>query len=134
MQIVAGLKRHWRSFRDDEPGHRFEHQYERMQRAGGEWIVAAVAIGSLITVGGIVLLFVPGPGLLLLVFGLALIASVSRGLARRLDRAEPLARRVAARVRAGWQSASLPAKVGGSVAFVAFAGAGALGLYRVCFS
>lgn len=131
MSILTRLRQHWTAFRDDAPGERFRHQYERMRRERAGLVVSAVVLGTLLVAFGVVLLFVPGPGLLLVVFGLALIASVSRPLATLLDRGEPIARRGARRVRTAWQSASVAAKLAASVALLTLGVAAALGLYRV---
>ena len=71
----------------------------------------ALALGALLVAGGIVMLFVPGPGLLVSVFGLALFAGHSRRLARALDRAEPPLRRRARAVKRWWKARSRPVQV-----------------------
>ncbi|MEJ7600606.1 MAG: PGPGW domain-containing protein [Kofleriaceae bacterium] len=71
----------------------------------------ALALGALLVAGGIVLLFIPGPGLLISVFGLGLFAGQWRGLARVLDRAEPPLRRRARAVKRWWKARSRPFQV-----------------------
>jgi hypothetical protein len=93
------LAQQWRSFKNDEPGKRFIHQRERMKKEGRGLTVALVALGALLFAGGVVLLFIPGPGLVLIVFGLALVSGVSSKLARLLYRTEPPVRRFAGRWR-----------------------------------
>lgn len=62
-----------------------------------------LGIGVVLAAGGVALLFLPGPGLLLLVFAAALLAGESRTASRWLDRAEPpVARRLQA-VKRRWQ-------------------------------
>ena len=97
---MSSLAQQWRSFKNDEPGKRFMHQRERMKQEGRGLAIALVALGILLLAGGFVLLFIPGPGLLLIVFGLALVAGVSSPLARLLDRTEPKLRRFGRRLRA----------------------------------
>ena len=109
--MFAKLEHHWHAFKQDEPGKRFVHQHERMQKEGRGLFVAMLALGIALLVGGVILLFIPGPGLLLIVFGLALVAGVSETLAKLLDRAEPPLRRVAARAQAWWKRASWPARL-----------------------
>ncbi|MBA2539786.1 MAG: hypothetical protein H0V17_09145, partial [Deltaproteobacteria bacterium] len=61
----------WRSFRDDTPGERFSNHRQRMRRNGTRaGAVARIGLGVLLVAGGILLLFIPGPGLLVALFGL----------------------------------------------------------------
>ncbi|MGE0790935.1 MAG: PGPGW domain-containing protein [Sandaracinaceae bacterium] len=131
MSVISKLGEQWKAFKHDQPGHRFERQRERMQQAGRGLLIALVVLGSLLVAGGGVLLFVPGPGLLLIVFGLALIAGVSKTLARLLDRAEPRVRSGARRVKAWWREASVPVKSVVIGSLVLGAAASAFGVYRV---
>lgn len=106
MSALAKLESQWKAFKHDEPGHRFEHQHDRMKRAGRAWIVGTASIGAILLVGGVILLFIPGPGLLVSVFGLALIAGTSESLAKALDRAEPSIREKLREGKRSWQTAS----------------------------
>lgn len=130
MSARAKLESQWKAFKHDEPGHRFEHQRVRMKENGRGLRVATTVIGSLLVASGLVMLFIPGPGLLVSFFGLALIAGVSRRLAHLLDRMEPVARRWAHRAKAAWKGASIPAKVALIAMAVGLAGAAAYGMYR----
>lgn len=131
MSALAKLESQWRAFKHDEPGHRFEHQHERMKKQGKGLLVGAAIVGGLLVAAGIVLLFIPGPGLLVSIFGLALVAGVSGRLARVLDRIEPPVRRAAKRAKRWWARASTPTKVALIAIAVALAGAAASGAYRV---
>jgi hypothetical protein len=86
----------WDRFVHDAPGRRFQERYRRMQEEkGSAWKRCAfVCVGVLVCLAGIFFLAVPGPGLLILAAGLALIAQVSARLARLLDRAEVRLRRL----------------------------------------
>jgi UPF0716 family protein affecting phage T7 exclusion len=97
---MAKLAAEWHAFRADSPGERFRHHYERSQQTSHAARLARAAIGVALLAVGIVLLFIPGPGLLVGFFGLALLSSQSHALASALDRAEPRARHFAHRVRA----------------------------------
>jgi len=55
---------------------------------------------------GVVLCFIPGPGIPLIVIGAGLLADESRALARALDGLEVRARKVIARGRRWWRGAS----------------------------
>lgn len=123
---IDDAKRGWRAFKDDEPGERFQHQHDRMQKQSRGMRIAHAAAGGLLTLAGIVLLFIPGPGLLVMLFGLALLAGLSKTLAKLLDRAEPPLRHQAQLMRRGWNHLAGAAKVGlGALALVAL---GAIGL------
>lgn len=127
MSALAKLESQWRAFKHDEPGHRFEHQHERMKKQGKGLLVGAAIVGGLLVAAGIVLLFIPGPGLLVSIFGLALVGR----LARVLDRIEPPVRRAAKRAKRSWARASTPTKVALITITVALANAAASGAYRV---
>jgi hypothetical protein len=87
----------WRAFRDDRPGRRFQNHRERLREGSARVVrVAGLAIGVLLVAGGGLLLVLPGPGTVLLAFGLGLLSGEIRALARWLDRAEPPVRRGAA--------------------------------------
>ena len=134
MSAFAKLERQWKAFKHDEPGQRFEHQCERMRRSGRGLLVATVVLGAILVAGGIVMLFVPGPGILVAIFGLALIAGASRPLARTLDRAEPVARRQARRGKQWWSRSSMATKAAIVALAIALAGAAAYGAYRMWFA
>jgi hypothetical protein len=72
------------------PGRRFQDRYRRMRaQKGSAWKRCALFIvGIVLTAVGVFFLVVPGPGIPILVVGLALVAQESVTLARLLDRAE----------------------------------------------
>jgi hypothetical protein len=98
--MLEGAKREWKSFKNDEAGERFANHHQRMEGKGMASRIARMAVGALLVAGGIVMLFVPGPGLLAMLFGVALFAGESEWLAERMDRLEVAARRTWQRVRA----------------------------------
>jgi hypothetical protein len=111
-------RRHWRELKQGEPGSRFERLYHRRQeKRRRAWekpvllILAAVMVAA-----GVVMLVVPGPGLLALLVGAAMIAHESLLGARALDWAElklrppyercrSLCRRASQRVKAAARAA-----------------------------
>jgi hypothetical protein len=97
--MLEGARREWHEFRDDEPGERFANHHERARRSSKVARVARILVGVVLFAGGIVMLFVPGPGLLAMLFGVALFAGESKWLAARMDRLEVAARRKWQRVR-----------------------------------
>ena len=94
--------RSWGRFVQGEPGHRFHERYQRKQREkGSAWKrCALVCCGAVLTLVGLFFMAVPGPGIPILLVGLALIAQESAVTARFLDRAELRLRRWWKRLRA----------------------------------
>jgi hypothetical protein len=101
---LAQAKQEWHRFKHDKPGERFENHRERMKHRSRAMTVAGVGLGVALLLGGVVLLFMPGPGLLLIVFGLALVASQSKPLAGVLDRIEPWVRRKVHKTQRHWKA------------------------------
>jgi len=134
MGALADVKHEWQCFRHDGPGERFTNHRERMQHRSRAHSVLAVALGILLLVGGVILLFMPGPGLLLLVFGLALIASHSRRLANLLDRAEPALRHAARKTRSQWQALPGRAKTGLVIGVAMVAASACLAMWQLVVS
>ena len=91
------LKKEWRQFKSAKPGTRFTRQYESNQEERKhKWTrPAMIALGALIILVGIVALPAPGPGMLVIAAGAALLARESRWIAERLDAAEVSLRRLA---------------------------------------
>jgi uncharacterized protein (TIGR02611 family) len=90
------LKKEWRRFKSAEPGTRFTRQYEASQSARKhKWTrPLMIALGVVIVLVGIVALPAPGPGILVIAAGAALLARESRWIAEKLDAAEVKARRL----------------------------------------
>lgn len=120
--MLQGLKESWRIFEGAPPGSRFVKLHDA--RAGGPPPIVFYVIGALLLVGGVVLLFIPGPGLLLIAFGGALIARQSLWLAKRLDRLERVLRDWARKTRTFWRRSSTAVRAA-IVAVLAMGAAGA---------
>src|SRR4051812_20711381 len=84
----------WRCFRDSTPGRRFQDRYERTRNAAGWRRWAVIGGGALLCLVGVLLLVLPGPGLLLLAVGAFMLAEQSKAAARALDRTELRLRRL----------------------------------------
>lgn len=97
------LKKLWNQFKNSPPGRRFMAFYEARQderTRDAPWKRPLyVATGIVLSLGGVVLLGMPGPGLLVVALGLALIAGEFACMARLLDKAELLLRRWAEAAR-----------------------------------
>jgi hypothetical protein len=107
--MLSQAKKHWRLFERAEPGTRFEKLHDARSRSAALRVVVTI-LGILLVAGGVVLLFIPGPGLLLIAFGAGLLAQQSRWLAERLDRLEILLRRRISRARSIWKRATTPVR------------------------
>jgi ferric-dicitrate binding protein FerR (iron transport regulator) len=91
----------WRELKAAPPGERFERAY-RANRAQGKrgWKrAAAILAGALLVALGLFMLVAPGPGILVLVLGAALVGGESQPMARFLDRAELRIRRAISALR-----------------------------------
>jgi len=104
MSALAEVKQEWKLFKDDRPGERFCNHRRRMQHKPRGHSLIALALGILLVAGGVVLLFMPGPGSVLIVFGMALIASHSKKLSALMDRTEPRLRHLAHRTVRWWKA------------------------------
>lgn len=127
---LAEVKEEWRHFRDDSPGERFRNHRERMQKKSRKHAAVALALGVLLLVGGIVLLFFPGPGTPLIIFGLALIASHSEKLSNVLDRTEPRVRERGHELERWWEALSRMQRASIIVIAVAIATAGLMAIWK----
>ena len=78
----------WQQLRSAEPGRRFREHHERVKDRHIAVKLALAAIGTVLIVAGFVMLFIPGPGILAIVVGLALVAAGSSRLSDALDRLE----------------------------------------------
>jgi hypothetical protein len=99
MGVLAEIKTEWRHFRHDRPGQRFCNHRTRMADRPRHHSLLAMIAGTVLLAIGFVLLFMPGPGLVFLVFGITLVASHSQRLSLLLDRTEPRLWRLAHRLR-----------------------------------
>lgn len=119
------MKATWRAFREADPGERFLRYHERLKEQGGKGRVVRMLLGVLLVAAGVAMLVLPGPGILGLLFGVALVAGDSERLAKALDRLEVRARRVANRARHRWRVLGVPARVALVTLAGLVAGAGA---------
>jgi hypothetical protein len=121
------MKRELRLLRDAPPGRRFARRHKRMlARDYPGWVRIARVLGSgLVAAAGFVFLALPGPGLLVIVLGLAMAAGEFAAVARVLDAAEVRLRRQVGRAAKWWRTAGWPAR--GAVLLVGLAIVGALG-------
>jgi hypothetical protein len=96
--MFDSLKARWRAFAAEPAGRRFRRRYRRSRDSNGNRSTVrravALASGMILTALGSVMLFLPGPGLLVLVVGLGFFAEESRAFAGVLDGTELRIRRL----------------------------------------
>jgi hypothetical protein len=92
------IEKSWADLKASPPGERFEERYHRHRRAREErnsaMVLFRAVIAAAVALLGVLLLFAPGPGLLLLGAGAVVLATESLAVARLLDRMEIRVRRV----------------------------------------
>ena len=88
--MLRHLKQSWQRFRSGLPGRRFQQQFRLRQRfrSGAARKVFFISAGILLAAVGVFLLFVPGPGIIILLVGAVLVAQQSSLAARAFDRIE----------------------------------------------
>lgn len=135
--MIEQAKTNWQEFKNSEPGERFQDRYNRRQQEEhGRWNKGAilnVALGLLIIAGGLVIGLVPGPGGFIAIFGLGLIGSEFRPIAKALDWTELKVRAAASWAKNIWDVLPIGGKViVGALALVVVA-AVAYGVYVLVF-
>lgn len=108
--MVQRIKNSWHTFRQSEPGQRFQDRYRRRQElTQGRWnwrALLSVVLGLAVIVVGLFLVPAPGPGWLITFVGLGLMASEFAPLAQALDWAELRGRAVQLWAERWWRDAS----------------------------
>jgi hypothetical protein len=129
------LKRELRLLNDAPPGTRFTRRHKRMlARKQPTWVRVVRVLGSgLVAIAGVAFLALPGPGLLVVVLGLAMLGGEFAFVARWLDYLELLLRRWWDAARRAWSRAGWPSRT--ALILIALAVLGAIGLiaWRVLF-
>ncbi|MGN6521163.1 MAG: PGPGW domain-containing protein [Dokdonella sp.] len=96
------LKARWRAFVAVPRGERFQAHHRRSHKAGTSRTMRIVAIAAalVLIVLGIVMLVLPGPGLIVMLAGAVLLAEESVFVARMMDRIDLAVMRIGRRLRA----------------------------------
>lgn len=102
--LSMSLKSSWHLLKTAAPGRRFEMFYEHREqnRTGNLGRVLWIGLGAVLTVAGVVFLALPGPGLLVIALGLALVAGEFRAMAKALDGTEVWVRGLAKALHEWW--------------------------------
>lgn len=124
------MQAEWKAFTASAPGERFQDRYHRKRDSDRPtWKkIAAPVLGILIVALGLILLPAPGPGIPVVLFGLALVAEHFLCMARLLDRCEPPIRSMVTVLSRKWQHAAPPYRwaVGVAVVLMVLAAVAAL--------
>lgn len=123
--MFTKLKRQWREVMKAKPGTRFQARYEarKKDRASPLWKPLYVLIGTALLLVGLAMLAAPGPGLIVLFIGAAMLGQESLLVARALDRLEVKVRPLVNWALKAWKRASAVART----AIVIVAGSAAAG-------
>jgi len=109
--MIAQWKKHLRDFRKAPAGERFVRRYRAQKGSGRPWTrIVFVVVGLVLIVGGAILLVIPGPGLLVIAFGGALVAQEFLWVAKALDWLELVLRKLFRAGKRFWKKASTLAR------------------------
>lgn len=102
--MLDGLKSRLKEFLKDEPGSRFQARYERVRSTGNNLprTVLMMGGGLVVLAAGLVLLPAPGPGMVVVAIGAAMIAQESLVIAKFLDWLELRGHNGYLRLKARW--------------------------------
>lgn len=135
--MIERAKENWRRFKQGKPGHRFQDHHHRCQRGYGSRSylrgLFGIVWGLLVVVGGVIAVPAPGPGWLIILLGLGMIAGESLSFARSVDRAEVRLRQLARLVAGAWAISPVPVKVLIVLTILACATALGYGMYCLIF-
>ena len=88
--LWESLRQSWQELADGRPGHRFGDFYRQRRRAEQSNLKKFFSMfaGSILLAAGLLMLAAPGPGILFMALGAAMLAQYSLWVANLLDRAE----------------------------------------------
>jgi uncharacterized protein (TIGR02611 family) len=113
--MIQWAKDTWRRFKQSKPGHRFQdhhrYQQDRIGRRSYLRVFFGIVGGFLVVVGGLIAVPGPGPGWLVILLGLGMVAGESLFFARLLDRVEVKLRGFVRRVVGAWRTSHILVKV-----------------------
>lgn len=129
MAFLQQLRDDWRDLEKDPPGKRFQKRYQRKHdERGGKKNPFMLVVGFVVMAIGVFLMPAPGPGVIVVILGAALLAEESILMARAMDRAEVGICKVLGAGQRGWKKASWVARIAVIALVVAvLAGIGWLG-------
>jgi uncharacterized protein (TIGR02611 family) len=135
--MIERAKENWRRFKQSRPGRRFQdhhHRYQRAYRSRSPFRgLFGIAWGLLVVIGGVIAVPAPGPGWLIILLGLGVIAGESLFFARSIDRVELSMRWLARLVVSIWTISPNIVKVLIALTVLTCATALGYGMYSVIF-
>jgi Flp pilus assembly protein TadB len=106
-RMIQRARDNWQCFKQSEPGHRFQdhHRYQQGRSGSRSYLRGFFGIlwGLLVVVGGLIAVPGPGPGWLVILLGLGLVAGESLFFACLFDRAEVKLRGLVGQVIGLWR-------------------------------
>jgi uncharacterized protein (TIGR02611 family) len=108
------IKQHFQALLGDAPGKRFQRQFWRQKQDRNHPFLKKVLFiggGVLVIAAGIVALPLPGPGTVIIIIGLGLLAQESLRLSKFLDWLEIKGRKMLSRSKNYWEKCSEPQKM-----------------------
>lgn len=86
--MTVSVRRQWQHFMATPSGRRFQtrHRLRRARRGGVAGAILIISLGVVVILAGVAMLVLPGPGILTIIVGAAMIAEESLFVARLLDR------------------------------------------------
>jgi len=132
--VFKAFKEEWTRFKDSPPGERFISYNRRVKKASTASRVLRIGVGLLLFAAGVIMLVIPGPGILFMVFGLACFGGESTWVSKLLDKLELKARAGWQWCKRKWRAMPLVGKVTVAVIGVALAAGAAYVMYRVLWS
>ena len=137
--MIKSAKYNWLHFKQSKPGHRFQDHYHRHQQGyigrSRSYLRGFFSIlgGLLVVVGGLIAVPGPGPGWLIILLGLGMVAGESLFFARLLYRAEVILRGLARRVAGLWRTSPALVKIVLIPMILLSATASGYGIYYLIF-
>lgn len=107
------MRHDWRQFADAPPGERFQRRYARRRDAhhGVVRKTFYLGVGSIAMLAGVVLMLIPGPGVVVFAIGAGIAAQQSLLVARSLDWLDVKIHAMIRYAAEWWRRASLAARM-----------------------
>lgn len=135
--MIGRTKRSWRLFKSSKPGDRFQvRYYYRKQSSHGRSSLSrifTIVVGSVLVIVSAFFGWAPGPGMVTLVIGLAMVGGEFLAVARFLDWAEVRLRKLGWWARDVWKGALPVGKALIVLAILACVAAFGYGVYYLLF-
>ena len=134
--LIKYMKRRWQALKQGEPGRRFQDEYDKRhdENSSRAQKIGILVAGAIVFAAGIFFMPAPGPGILIVAIGAALLAQESKLAARVLDGAEVKGRAVMKWGLDLWKRAPLPGKIAIALVALLLAAAALYVAYRVMFA